>query len=202
MAVDRSFLTSKAGPLPVWGWMGIVLAAALVYSLYKQRKNTAASSSTATGTQGATTAANAEPYLINQYESVVNESPTTVNVPGAAPPPTTAPPGGHHPPVGAPPRPTGPLAPPAPPPPAGVPKPAPPKPTPTPATKTYVVKSGDSMAAIANRLYGGGATEVNADRLYYEDGNAAVIQAAARSHGYNGPDWVAHIYPGTVLHYT
>lgn len=68
--------TRKLGPLPVWGWMGIGLAIALVYYFWKQNKKTAATASP-TSTPDQTTAASQIPQFINE----VNEAtPITENI--------------------------------------------------------------------------------------------------------------------------
>jgi len=74
--------TRKLGPLPMWAWMGIALAIALLYYLYK--KNTAAASST--NTSAAQTAATnntpggVDSSLVPQF---VNQTYTNVTPPAA-----------------------------------------------------------------------------------------------------------------------
>lgn len=99
--------TKKLGPLPMWGWMAIVLGLALVYSLYKKNQ-----SSNATNTSAAQAAGNAPggvdaslvPQFINQEyvnttppaapNVTVNNTvpgPTDVIIPPMSPQPTTTP---------------------------------------------------------------------------------------------------------------
>lgn len=63
LAPSKSYLTSKAGPLPIWGWMGIGLGGALAYALYKQHKATTAANTAGNqaGTPGYTLPSNIQP---------------------------------------------------------------------------------------------------------------------------------------------
>lgn len=61
LAPSKSYLTSKAGPLPVWGWMGIGLGGALGYALYKQRKSQAQNAGAQASTPGYTLPSNIQP---------------------------------------------------------------------------------------------------------------------------------------------
>lgn len=63
LAPSKSYLTSKAGPLPIWGWMGIGLGGALAYALYKQHKTAAAANAAGNqaGTPGYTLPSNIQP---------------------------------------------------------------------------------------------------------------------------------------------
>lgn len=80
LAPSKSYLVSKAGPLPIWGWMGIGLGGALGYALYKQRKakSSADAAGNQAGTPGYTLPSNIQPqttYLSQEtYSQVVNGS--------------------------------------------------------------------------------------------------------------------------------
>jgi hypothetical protein len=76
--------TRKIGPLPLWGWMGVGLAAALAYTYWKQNKQANSSSTTsASGTTG-TTDSSLVPQFVNQ--TYVDQTPP-------AAPPLPGPPG-------------------------------------------------------------------------------------------------------------
>lgn len=84
----------KMGPLPVWGWAGIVLAVVIGYMYYKN-KNSAASTTGSSAAAGTTSA--------SQIPEFVNQTYTTVTPPvePTSPTPTPTPsPGnqipGHH----------------------------------------------------------------------------------------------------------
>ncbi|HEX5548483.1 MAG TPA: LysM peptidoglycan-binding domain-containing protein [Ktedonobacterales bacterium] len=67
---------------------------------------------------------------------------------------------------------------------------APPAPTPT-ATKTYTVRSGDTLNLIASRYH------VDEPALYSI--NAGTIEATAKAHGFGSSDHGHWIFPGEVL---
>lgn len=189
--------------LPTWAWPVIIGAGGLVgFYLWKRRKASAASTATAANTTATgSSQTNDQPsgLATDQYESILAllrdmQGQESNETEPAEPPPIHGgrPPSGPYPPV-----PVGgtPAPPPAPPP---TPAPKPPAPTPQPTQKTYTVKSGDTMSAIASKTrFGGG--EAGADKLYYYDGNAQVIRTGAQKHGHK-TDYVHWIYPGEVLH--
>jgi hypothetical protein len=106
--MDLSFVRKKAGPLPVWGWMGLVLGVLLALTTWKRNKSTAAKQQ-----QAATDQQMPDSVKTPQYTFVDADTTLVTN--------TYAPPGG-----GRPPRPPGP-------PPSN---PLPPRPTPTPPAPT------------------------------------------------------------------
>lgn len=77
--------TRKLGPLPVWAWMGIVLALALAYWYIKNRKAVSAAQGTPTTTgSAASTGQTADSSLIPQFVNQVYDTDT---------PPQPGPPG-------------------------------------------------------------------------------------------------------------
>jgi hypothetical protein len=85
--------TRKIGPLPMWGWMGIVLLLAVFYYLYKKNSSSTAysSSPSSVNTPGGVDAS-LVPQFVNQTYTTV-EPPTAPNVTvnnntgGTTPPP-------------------------------------------------------------------------------------------------------------------
>lgn len=61
-----NILTRKVGPLPLWGWMAVGLAAAIAYYLYNKNKAASSSSATSTGSTTSTTASSSIPQFVNQ----------------------------------------------------------------------------------------------------------------------------------------
>jgi len=63
LAPSKSYLTSKAGPLPIWAWMGVGLGGALGYALYKSHKATSGANAAGNlaGTPGYTLPSNIQP---------------------------------------------------------------------------------------------------------------------------------------------
>ena len=63
-------LTSKIGPLPVWGWLAVATILAVVWYLYQKNNATTSSGS---GTSSDTTSSSLIPQFVNQtYTSVIN----------------------------------------------------------------------------------------------------------------------------------
>lgn len=60
--------------------------------------------------------------------------------------------------------------------------------------KTYTVKSGDTLWAIAQKYYGAGSQY---GTIY--NANQAIIESTAKSRGFNSSDGGHWIFPGTVL---
>lgn len=157
---DKTFLGEKYGPMPVWGWMGIGLGAALAYSSWKHNK--AASAVPQSTTPNAVGGQALPSNIVPQY-TFVDESTTNIHIPplGGRPPdqpaPTPAPP---------------PPPPPAPTPtidlgawlagllPHSVPHPAPPPPPPAPAghwdTVTKWPSPKGTLWGLATANYGNG----------------------------------------------
>lgn len=81
-----NFLTQKMGPLPTWAWGAIVLAAALAYALYKQRKDAAATTAASTSSTANPTPGSAlTPAVIVQNYNPASPTPPTAATPAAAP---------------------------------------------------------------------------------------------------------------------
>jgi hypothetical protein len=101
-----NFWTRKLGPLPAWGWAGIVLLAVLGYSYFKNKNSASSSSSADTSGTAANTPGGVDASLVPQFVNQVYTQTTppaapnvTVNnqLPPTAPPapvspPTTTPP--------------------------------------------------------------------------------------------------------------
>lgn len=77
--------TNKIGPLPMWGWLGIVAAGLVAWRLYSS-KNAAASAASTQGQAGTTTNPSTPADQVPQF---VNQTYTTVTAPSA--PSTAAP---------------------------------------------------------------------------------------------------------------
>lgn len=152
-ASEGSLLTSKWGPLPVWVWGLLGLAAAWAVAKYRDLKNAAAAQQDTTSAGTGLTASESQD-VVPQF-IIENQLPgTTINVPGGGgtsshpvPPPgggvpiIVSPPGkGPHPPAhgGTPP----PHKPPARPPAKGKARPI-----------EYTVQHGDSLSSIASKYH-------------------------------------------------
>jgi hypothetical protein len=72
-----NIFTRKFGPLPMWAWMAIVLALALVYSIWK--KNKSASSTNTQAASASSESADQIPQFVNQ--TYVQTTPPTVTPP-------------------------------------------------------------------------------------------------------------------------
>lgn len=59
--------TRQIGPLPLWGWMAVVLLLALVYTVSRRNKTAAASSTGGSAAAGTQTASNTPPFIIQNY---------------------------------------------------------------------------------------------------------------------------------------
>lgn len=60
--------TRQIGPLPLWGWMAVVLLLALVYTVSRRNKaTTAAAAGSGTAAAGTQTASNTPPFIIQNY---------------------------------------------------------------------------------------------------------------------------------------
>lgn len=134
----------KAGPLPMWGWGGLGLGAALVYSFVKRGKSTGDSTDTGSQpTDTGTVPSDQVPDFISQVYTTVNnaapEAPAAPPSPPAPPVKTTLPAPVSAPPI-APPKAVNPIAHPV----------APVKTTAAKAT-SYKVKHGDSLSSIAKK---------------------------------------------------
>lgn len=88
---EKSFLAEKYGPMPVWGWMGIVLGMALVYSTWRKNKQAIAATQ-ATTTPNAVGGQALPSNIVPQY-TFVDESTTNIHIPplGGRPPDQPAP---------------------------------------------------------------------------------------------------------------
>lgn len=96
-------LTSKMGPLPMWGWMAIIAGVAVLYSFYKKSKGTTASTSAAqaSGNSPGGVDASLVPQFINQtYDNDTPPAAPNITVNNTIPQPPTATPA---PPAGTPP---------------------------------------------------------------------------------------------------
>jgi LysM repeat protein len=143
--------TRKLGPLPMWAWMGIALALAIVYYLYKKHTSSSTSSTSSAQNSSAAGGANSPggvdaslvPQFVNQVYNqetppVAPNVTVTNNIPadndtqpptGNAPPP----PPSHSPPPGHP-----------------APKPAPPKKV---TYKTITVQPGQTLQSLAQQYH-------------------------------------------------
>lgn len=139
---EKSLLTSKWGPLPVWAWGGIGLVVAWLFAKWRSSQSDKKASSQADTADLSDTAESeqvAPQFIIeNNMPATGVGAPPTPQAP--VPPPTTTPvvtpPGkAPNPPVTTP---------------GHAPKPARPKPT-KKAPLTYVVKHGDKLSTIAKR---------------------------------------------------
>lgn len=130
----------KLGPLPAWAWGGILLAAALLWSLGQSRaqaKDTGAGDATSGGEVGTVPSDQVPDFISQVYSTTINNlpSPTPETPPPADTPPTKT-------------------APPSSPPKTTTPPKSTPKPAPKPAAKkpiSYKVKHGDSLSSIAKK---------------------------------------------------
>jgi LysM repeat protein len=182
---SKNFLTSKAGPFPVWGWGAGGLAAAYAYSRYKANKSAAAAAKSSTSTSAYVPGAGAvgQPATGAPTFLIENNLPPDAPVPSTPSTPVTQPTGGSTPPVttptGSSPQPPTNQPPPPPPQPAPTPLPVmappgvwhpppqpppaapPPPPAPPPRQQvpahTYRVQHGDTLSKIAaaNNIPGG-----------------------------------------------
>jgi LysM repeat protein len=134
----------KAGPLPMWGWGAILLAAALLWSLGKSRSSKQ-DAAAPTGDEALTVPADQVPDFISQvYATTINNLPAPDGGGGgsaSAPPPTSTLPQ----PITS--------APPVTPPAHTTPAPAKPKPVTKGQAKPlkYKVKHGDTLSSIAKK---------------------------------------------------
>lgn len=137
---EQSLLTSKWGPLPVWLWGAIGLVVAWIIAKWRSSQADKAAAQKADTADLADTAESeqvAPQFIIENNMPAGAGAPTTPQAPITtlpAPVPVVTPPGkSPNPPVKTPPKP-----------------PAPGKPTKKPP-KTYTVKHGDTLSAIAKR---------------------------------------------------
>lgn len=152
---SETFLTKKAGALPVWGWALLGLILAYAYSRYQSNKATKADNATTSASTVAGEPNTSPPEFVIEENlppgaptDVTVNTPVTVSPPGMAPAPPVG--GGHHPPVGEPPPPvrgTGPS--PAPTPPHA----GPPSPPGRKEPIVYRVVHGDTLSSIAARYH-------------------------------------------------
>ena len=104
--MELQFWKEKTGPLPNWGWGGLVLGGALGYSVWKKNKaaKSSDSSDSATSTSSGTELPGdvAPTYVFQNYDqdvTTINQAPagggrppiTTLPAPVTNPPPVTAP---------------------------------------------------------------------------------------------------------------
>jgi nucleoid-associated protein YgaU len=132
-------LTKKMGPLPMWGWMAVVLVLVVLYAYYKKSK--AASTTAPTSAAGGVNSpGGVDSSLVPQF---INQTYTDVTPPAAPNVTVTQTDTGSS--VPGPPGPAGPPGTPGKP---GTPAPPDKEPTP-PKTTVYTVKKGDTLSAIA-----------------------------------------------------
>jgi hypothetical protein len=87
----NNVFTRKIGPLPMWAWMGILLAVALGYYFWKKNlsaSNSSTQNASGTNTPDQTTAASQIPQFVNQtfVSGQPPTAPTTPTPPGTVPP--------------------------------------------------------------------------------------------------------------------
>lgn len=183
-AGDGFSFTRKLGPLPVWAWMALSLAGAVIWSTW--RKNKQGTTTTPTGATGAGAQQNTQtpPFIIQNYSGAGPQGPA--GAPGQPGVPAT--PGqpvggtvwqGGNPPVGA--SGVGSLVPPAVPSPVTVPTPVANQPR---QAAEYRVKPGDTLTAIAHR-YG---TDPNTVWNYNIDPRTGRPPATIQTLRQRGPD--------------
>ena len=90
--------TRKIGPMPMWGWMGIALAVAMLYYFLKKKNSngTVSGAGTSTGATSVNSPGGVDsslvPQFVNQtYTSVAPPSSPNINVTVPATPPTATP---------------------------------------------------------------------------------------------------------------
>lgn len=190
---DGSFLTQKAGPLPVYAWAGAGLGVALLISRFRSA-NAEKTAKKQDGAPAYSSYANQPEGTIPQF-IIQNQLPYVPSAPivtAPTAPPVVVPPGGSTtPPVTQPTTPPVDTRPPAAPSPAPIPT-SPPPPAPAPRQpQWYTVQPGDSLSSIAARF---GTT---ADAIYQYNttpGNrSAESIATIRSRGPN------RIYSGSTF---
>jgi LysM repeat protein len=94
---SKDFLTSKAGPLPVWGWGAAGLGAAYAYSRYKANQAAAQGNGTTSTTNAAGESTAAAPQFVIEnnepWGAGATSSTAPVTVTPTPPVPVTTPPG-------------------------------------------------------------------------------------------------------------
>ena len=91
---SSNFLTSKAGPLPVWGWGAIGLGAAYAWSRHQASKNAQAQAQTSPQTAASGQPVSGQPtYLIENNIPGFGYPSAPVTTPGTPAPPVVTPPG-------------------------------------------------------------------------------------------------------------
>jgi LysM repeat protein len=138
--------TRKLGPLPMWGWMGIALALAIVFYLYKKHTSSSTSSQNSAQNSSVNTPGGVDASLVPQFVNQVYNQETpptapnvTVNntIPSSPPDNDNPPPSGG----GTPP--------------AKSPKPTPAKPAPAKKVtyKTITVQPGQTLQSLAQQYH-------------------------------------------------
>lgn len=130
--METELLTKKIGPMPTWGWMGILLVVVLAWRLYSNKKSAAATVQTTSADQ--TTPSNvpefiSQSYITNNIPAEPSEPVTTGPVPPVSKPPVKGPQPPGKPPTKRPPHP------------------------PKEKVIEYRVKKGDTLSSIAKRYH-------------------------------------------------
>lgn len=84
-----NLLTRKLGPLPTWGWLGIVTGLGLVYYEYEKKK--AGTATTAATTATSTAASNVPDYVFQNYNQIPATTPAPAPATTGTPAPATTP---------------------------------------------------------------------------------------------------------------
>jgi len=136
--------TRKLGPLPMWAWMGIALALAIVFYLYKKHTSGSSTSQSSAQNSSVNTPGGVDASLVPQFVNQVYNQETPPVAPNVTVNNTLPPP-----PANSPTPPNNPS------PPINTPKPPPAKPTPPKKVtyKTITVQPGQTLQSLAQQYH-------------------------------------------------